>query len=71
MQKAAFFSLSPEEQKLVGADTVKPETPAPAQGSGSPRWYALHTTFAKQLTVDSTLSTFYQIPTSSALNHDV
>ncbi|TBU28615.1 hypothetical protein BD311DRAFT_722161 [Dichomitus squalens] len=36
-QKAAFFSLSPEEQKLVGADTTKPETPAAAQGSGDPR----------------------------------
>ncbi|KAI0770291.1 hypothetical protein C8Q74DRAFT_1274554, partial [Fomes fomentarius] len=34
-QKAAFFSLSPEEQKLVGVDTATSETPV--QGSGTHR----------------------------------
>ncbi|KAI1789626.1 hypothetical protein LXA43DRAFT_892601 [Ganoderma leucocontextum] len=42
-QKAAFFSLSPEEQKLAGADTAKSE-PAAVQGSGLPQWYALRPT---------------------------
>ncbi|KAI0712158.1 hypothetical protein C8Q76DRAFT_676510 [Earliella scabrosa] len=34
-QKAAFFSLTPEEQKLAGVDTPTSETPA--QGSGTHR----------------------------------
>ena len=40
VQKAAFFSLSPEEQKLAGLDgasSASAEPPAPAQGSPSPR----------------------------------
>ena len=41
-QKAAFFSLTPEEQKLAGVDTPTSETPA--QGSGTHRWYALRPT---------------------------
>ncbi|PIL22527.1 hypothetical protein GSI_15216 [Ganoderma sinense ZZ0214-1] len=44
-QKSAFFSLSPEEQKLVGVDAAKSESPAGVQGSGPSRWYALRPTF--------------------------
>ncbi|KAM5535024.1 hypothetical protein V8D89_011252, partial [Ganoderma adspersum] len=36
-QKSAFFSLSPEEQKLAGVDAAKSEPPAAVQGSGPSR----------------------------------